>query len=69
MIVKNMDELGEIESLYKEYYGSLCYYALNYVCDMEVAQDIVQDIFVHLIRGPSEVRDFSSRTKFPLFIR
>ena len=69
MIVKNMDELGEIESLYKEYYGSLCYYALNYVCDMEVAQDIVQDIFVHLIEAPSEVRDFSSRTKFPLFIR
>ena len=51
MIVKNMDELGEIESLYKEYYGSLCYYALNYVCDMEVAQDIVQDIFVHLIEA------------------
>lgn len=51
MIVKNMDELGGIESLYKEYYGSLCYYALNYVCDMEVAQDIVQDIFVHLIEA------------------
>lgn len=49
MIAKNMDGIGGIESLYKEYYGSLCYYALNYVSDMEVAQDIVQDIFVRLI--------------------
>ena len=65
MIVKNMDELGEIESLYKEYYGSLCYYALNYVCDMEVAQDIVQDIFVHLIEArPKSSRLFPDEISF-----
>ena len=57
MIVKNMDGIGGIESLYKEYYGSLCYYALNYVSDIEVAQDIVQDIFFKLFENSRSLPD------------
>lgn len=41
--------LDNMETVFKKYYGSLCYYASHYVVDIDLAQDLVQDVFVHLI--------------------
>ncbi|MEG0796507.1 MAG: RNA polymerase sigma-70 factor [Odoribacter sp.] len=41
----------DIEAIFKKYYGALCYYASRYVVEQEVAQDLVQDIFVKLLES------------------
>lgn len=41
--------LYNTEVIFKKYYSALCYYASRYIDDPEVIQDLVQDIFVHLI--------------------
>lgn len=46
--------LYNTEMIFKKYYASLCYYASRYIEDAEVAQDLVQDLFVRLIeQSPS----------------
>lgn len=45
------DYINKIESAYKEHFGALCYYASNCIHDTEIAQDLVQDVFVHLIES------------------
>ncbi len=49
MAVSKTNFIKNIEEAYKKYYGSLCYYAQNYVQDAETAQDLVQDVFVRII--------------------
>ena len=51
MTTSKADFIASVESAYKEFYGSLCYYASNYVQDTDVAQDLVQDVFVRLIEN------------------
>ena len=36
------------DQLFQEYYRSLSVFALKYISDLEVAKEIVQDLFVHL---------------------
>ena len=41
-----------MEAVFKTYYGSLCYYASNYIEDPEIIQDLVQDLFVRMLEKP-----------------
>lgn len=42
----------DIEAIFKKYYGSLCFYASRYVDNAGAVQDLVQDVFVHMIEVP-----------------
>lgn len=41
-----------VETIFKQYYGALCYYASQYIPENEIVQDVVQDVFVRLIEMP-----------------
>ena len=49
-----------IDHYFKQYYRPLCLYALHFVEDADLAEDIVQDAFVALWEGHREVRDIRS---------
>ena len=49
-------DVNDIESVFKEYYGSLCYFASKYLQDEEVIEDVVQDAFVALWEKRTEFR-------------
>lgn len=40
---------GDVERVFRNHYGSLCYFASKYVRDEAVVEDIVQDAFVALL--------------------
>jgi RNA polymerase sigma-70 factor, ECF subfamily len=42
----NKGELGVFHYLYKEYFPSLCIYAKNFTRNKEIAEDVVQDVFI-----------------------
>jgi len=44
-----MDDKKPFEEIFQEYYSPLCNYALKLVNDFEVAEEIVQDLFVQLL--------------------
>ena len=37
-------QVNNIEVIFKEYYGSLCYFASQFLKDEEVIEDLVQDV-------------------------
>ncbi len=41
--------MNSIEEIFKNHYGSLCYFASRYVQDENVVEDLVQDVFVSLL--------------------
>ena len=43
------DKVNNIEFIFKEYYGSLCYFASQYLNDEEAVEDLVQDVFITLL--------------------
>jgi len=48
--VRNInEEVNNIELVFKEYYGSLCYFASQYLQDEEAVEDVVQDVFIGLL--------------------
>lgn len=47
----------DIEQLFLYYYKPLCLYALHYVGDVDVVEDLVQECFVKLIEKPTAVID------------
>lgn len=47
-------DVNDIESVFKEYYGSLCYFASKYLQDEEVIEDVVQDIFITLLEKKTQ---------------
>ena len=49
-----------IDSYFKQHYRPLCLYALHFVEDVDLAEDIVQDAFVSLWEKHKEVRDVRS---------
>ena len=49
-----------IDLYFKQYYRPLCLYALHFVEDTDLAEDIVQDAFVALWERHEEVRDIRS---------
>lgn len=42
-------QVNNIEVIFKEYYGSLCYFASRFLKDEEVIEDLVQDVFITLL--------------------
>ncbi|MDX5345987.1 MAG: sigma-70 family RNA polymerase sigma factor, partial [Hymenobacteraceae bacterium] len=42
------DDAPAFESLFRSYYSGLCHFALKFVRDKETAEELVQDLFVHL---------------------
>ena len=59
------DKVNDIEQVFKEYYGSLCYFASKYLQDEEVIEDIVQDIFITLLEKKTQ---FQSETHLKNFL-
>ena len=57
--MKMQRQINDIEIIFKEYYGSLCYFASQYLKDEDAVEDIVQDVFIALlekkIRFQSEI--------------
>lgn len=51
---RNMKSLKE---LYKQYYKGLCFFAYQYLKDLEIAKDQVQDTFVSLIEKDLLIND------------
>ena len=49
-------QVNNIEVIFKEYYGSLCYFASQFLKNEEVIEDLVQDVFITLL----EKKCFSS---------
>ena len=49
-------DVNDIESVFKEYYGSLCYFASKYLQDEEVIEDVVQDIFITLLEKKTQIQ-------------
>ena len=48
--------LSAFEALFRQYYPSMCVIAGKLVANREVAEDIVQDVFVHLWKIRKEIR-------------
>ena len=44
-----MDKKKTFEEIFQEYYSPLCNYALKFVNDFEIAEEIIQDLFVQLL--------------------
>lgn len=44
-----------VEDIFKEYYAPLCYFAMRYIADEQVAEDIVQDMFAMMIERQPEL--------------
>lgn len=45
---------SQINIYYHQYFKQLVWFANKYVLDIDVAQDLVQDIFVHLLQKPDD---------------
>jgi len=43
-----LGDLDEFHNLYKEYYSALCTYATNFTGDKQVAEEVVQDVFIKI---------------------
>lgn len=52
MIAAGTIKVDNVETVFKKYYGALCYYASRYVTDGEIVADLVQDVFVRLLETP-----------------
>lgn len=48
-ITEAQDQVNNIEVIFKEYYGSLCYFASQFLKNEEVIEDLVQDVFITLL--------------------
>ncbi|MGL5545837.1 MAG: sigma factor, partial [Tannerellaceae bacterium] len=44
----NVSDKTYYESLFKKHYCTLCNYAYNILSDSQIAEDIVQNYFVHI---------------------
>lgn len=52
MKISRAIQTDNVETVFKKYYGALCYYASRYIIDIEVVPDLVQDVFVRLLETP-----------------
>ena len=57
-------DVNDIESVFKEYYGSLCYFASKYLQDEEVIEDVVQDIFITLLEKKTQFQSVTHLKNF-----
>lgn len=58
---------SDVERIFKEHYGSFCYFASKYVRDESVVEDIVQDAFVALLEKTPRL-DSDSHVKNFLYL-
>lgn len=58
--MKNKNYIEALEQVFKIHYRALCYAANNIVNDQNAAEDIVQDVFVNLIKKQNEIEINSS---------
>lgn len=63
----NNGEIGVFRYLYREYYASLCVYAKNFTKSKEMAEEIVQDVFICIWERHDNIKINSSLRSF-LFI-
>jgi RNA polymerase sigma-70 factor (family 1) len=52
----------EFNKIFIEYYNKLCAFAYHYIQDREATEDVVQDVFCHLIERHQEIRQESLST-------
>lgn len=62
-----MSQTPDIEALFRAHYRALCLYALHYVDDLAVAEDVVMDCFVRLYERAAEEASPVLCTKSYLF--
>ena len=58
--MKNNRYIESLEEVFKMHYRALCYAANNIVNDRNAAEDIVQDVFVNLIKKQDSIKINSS---------
>ncbi|MBR1415757.1 MAG: sigma-70 family RNA polymerase sigma factor [Prevotella sp.] len=49
--------MKNVDLIFRNYYRQLCLYALHYLQDVELVEDVVQDCFLRLLEQPQEPRD------------
>jgi RNA polymerase sigma-70 factor (ECF subfamily) len=60
------DDVAAFESLFREFYAPLCRYAMRFVRDTDMAEEIVQDFFYHYWQNRKAV-DINTNVKGYLF--
>lgn len=53
--VNNLKGKEEFEDLFKTYYNDLLFYAKRFVCDKDIAEDIVQDTFLNIWKNRKKI--------------
>lgn len=65
--MNNDSGMTNMEKLFREHYVSMVFYAIKTVKDKNIAEDIVQDIFIRLIQRRDTLQ-LESNAKYLLFI-
>ena len=65
--MNNDSGMTNMEKLFREHYVSMVFYALKTVKDKNIAEDIVQDVFIRLIQRRDTLQ-LESNAKYLLFI-
>lgn len=64
LIAVSQGDENAFEQLFRKYYGSLCEYGRSILCDGELAEDVVQEVFIYfwdhreIIRIHSSVKSY-----------
>ena len=60
----NLLDEGRLKSLHREFYGSLCGFALKYIHDDALSEDIVQEAFLSLLYAKDTLRSQEAAKPF-----
>ncbi len=63
----NRGDLDVFQYLYKEFYPSLCIYAKSITRDKEIAQEVVQDVFIRLWEQQGHLKEIISIKSYLYF--
>lgn len=63
----SIQDKAYFEGFFNSHYQTLCYFAYSYLNDREMAEDIVQNIFVNLFNNPDNKFDDEQHFKFFLY--
>ena len=64
-MVRFMDK-KEIEVYFKNYYGNLVVVANRILCNVDIAEDVVQDVFIKLLHKNSDISQLSYKLLFTM---
>lgn len=59
-----MADVFDFETLFRESYTSLCYFANQYIPEVDAAEDLVQDAFLQLYKVKQDIRDVKSAKSY-----